>query len=279
MNDGTSVRKPLVCLTTVVLLVLSIGLRATAQEQAPAAVDMQTQPSAPAPKPQPADGPWHLSFTPYLWLAGAHGTVGALGRDVSFHASPGDLLKHLDIGLMGGADYRYNRYLLNGDLLWIRLSDSRALPITGGAVSADARVGELVWTSKMGYRVIDHEKLKADALVGARFWHLGQKVSFNPSLLGIDFQRSQNWVDFVLGGRVQLPLGEKTVIDLSGDVGGWGAQAKLDYQFATLLSHRISSRWALVAGYRYLFVDYRRNAAALNLVTSGVLIGATYRYK
>ena len=240
---------------------------------------MQTQTPAPAAKPQPADGPWHLTFTPYLWLAGAHGTVGALGRDVSFHASPGDLLKHFNFGLMGAAEYRYNRYLLNGDLLWIRISDSKALPITGGAVSADVRVGELVWTSKMGYRVIDHEKLKGDFLVGARFWHLGQTLSLNPSLLGINLQGSQNWVDFVLGGRVQLPLGEKTVIDLAGDVGGWGAQAKLDYQFATLVSRKISSRWALVAGYRYLFVDYQRNAGVYNAVTSGVLIGATYRYK
>ena len=122
-------------------------------------------------------------------------------------------------------------------------------------------------------------QIKADALVGARFWHFGQKLSFNPSLLGIDFNRSQNWVDFVLGGRVQLPAGKKTVVDLLGDVGGWGAQAKLDYQFAALLSYKISSRWALVGGYRYLFIDYRRNSAVLNLVTSGVLLGATYRFK
>jgi hypothetical protein len=261
---------------------------ASTQEQPPSA-DMQAQtpsstssppPVPAAPAPATEDGGGHLTFTPYLWFAGAHGTVGALGRNVSIHASPGDLLSHFDIGLMGAADARYNRYLLTGDLMWIRLSDSKALPFTGlGAVSADFRAGELVWTSKMGYRVINSEKFKADFLVGARFWHFSEKLSFNPSLLGINVNPSQNWVDFVLGGRVQLPMGKKTVIDLAGDVGGWGAQAKLDYQFAALLSHAISSRWALVAGYRYLFIDYRRNSVVVNTVTSGVLFGATYKFK
>jgi hypothetical protein len=206
--------------------------------------------------------------------------VGALGRDVSVHASPGDLLSHFDIGLMGAAEYRYNRYVLTGDLLWIRLSDSKALPFTGlGAVSADFRAGELVWTSKMGYRVINSEKFKTDFLVGARFWHFSQKLSFNPSLLGIDVNPSQNWVDFVLGGRVQLPMGKKSVIDLAGDVGGWGAQAKLDYQIAALLGYKLCDKWTAWLGYRYLFIDYRRNNGVVNMVTSGALLGLTYTFK
>lgn len=224
---------------------------------------------------------WHFDLSPYLWFAGAHGTVGALGRDASIHASPGDLLSHFDIGLMGAAEARYKRILLNGDLLWIRISDSKAVPFPGfSAVSADVRLGQLVWTSKLGYRVIDHKKVKADANLGARFWHLGQKFNLNPSALGLSFTSSQNWADIVLGGRVQLPVGNKVTVDLLGDVGGWNATANLDYQFATILSYKLSSRWTLGGGYRYLFVDYHGDQSSLvNMVTSGALIGATYRLK
>jgi hypothetical protein len=89
---------------------------------------------------------------------------------------------------------------LTGDLLWIRLSDSHALPFPGlGAVSANATVGEFVWTSKLGYRLIDGKKLKADANVGVRYWHLGQKLNFNPSILGINFNGSQSWADILIG--------------------------------------------------------------------------------
>jgi hypothetical protein len=235
------------------------------------------QTSAPANE----DAGWHLDLSPYLWFAGAHGTVGALGRDASIHASPGDLLSHFNIGLMGSAEVRHKRLLLNGDLLWIRISDSHALPAARlSAVSADVRVGQLVWTSKLGYRVINREKIKADANVGARFWHLGLKLNFNPSLLGLNFNTSQNWADIVIGGRVQLPVGKKANIDLLGDVGGWNATAKLDYQFAALLGYKVGSKWTLGAGYRYLFIDYRPGSASVvNVVTSGALIGATYHFR
>jgi len=33
--------------------------------------------------PQPSDQGWHVSISPYLWLPGLHGTIGALGHDAS----------------------------------------------------------------------------------------------------------------------------------------------------------------------------------------------------
>ena len=57
-----------------------------------------------------------------VYAAGAHGNVGALGRSASMHASPGDLLSHADIGLMGAAELRRKRFVLTGDMLWMRLA-------------------------------------------------------------------------------------------------------------------------------------------------------------
>jgi hypothetical protein len=255
---------------------------AIAEEQDSTADPQTTSSSRTKPANPNTDAGSHFSLSPYLWFAGAHGTVGALGRDASLHASPGDLLSHFNFGLMGAAEFRRNRFLLNGDLLWIRLSDSRALPLPPviGAVSTDVRVGQLVWTSKVGYRVIDRKKLKADANLGVRFWHLGQKLNFYPSPLGRSVNTSQNWADIVIGGHVQLPVGEKAVVHLLGDVGGWNATAKLDYQFATLLGYKLRPKWTLEAGYRYLFVNYHGgNAFLYSVVTSGALIGATYQIK
>lgn len=276
--------KTWVVLAGVMLTVLPVK----AQEQQPAVdTQMKTQsqnalpadPSSSASSATSANG-WQLDITPYLWFPGTHGTVGAFGRNASVHASAWDLLQHFNFGLMGAADASYNRFVLSGDLLWIRLSDGRALPFTGlGAVSADVRVGELVWTSKIGYRVINSDKFKADATVGARYWHLGQKLSFNPSFLGLNINPSQNWADIVVGGRVELPLGPKASVIALGDVGGWNATAKLDYQFAGLLNFKMSPKWALNAGYRYLFVDYRSRSGIYNMVTPGAILGLTYTFK
>ena len=46
-------------------------------------------------------GDWQVSVSPYLWLPGVHGTVGAFDRDAGVSASPIDLLSHFRFGLMG----------------------------------------------------------------------------------------------------------------------------------------------------------------------------------
>jgi hypothetical protein len=265
-------------------LFLLPGSLANAQE--PPALNLQTQTPqadpAPTPTPENDEAGWYFSITPYLWFAGAHGVVGALGHDASVHVSAGDLLSHLNVGLMGQAEARHGRLVLNGDLLWLRLADDKAVPAPLlGASTAELRVGQFMWTSKGGYRVVDGEHFKADAMVGVRYWHLGQKLFFNPSLLGLDFHGSQNWADILVGGRVQLPVasGEKAVVNLIGDVGGWGASAKLDYQFAAVLGYKLCPKWTLQAGYRYLFVDYRHNNGVYNIVTSGPVVGVTYTFK
>lgn len=223
---------------------------------------------------------WHFELSPYLWFAGTHGTVGALGHDASVHASAWDLLQHFNFGLMGAAEARHDRFLLTGDMLWIRLSDSSALPFPGlAATSVDVRVGQFLWTSKLGYRLIDREKFKADANIGARYWHLGQKLNLNPSILGLNVSATQSWADIVLGGRVELPFGPKVSLTALGDVGGWNATAKLDYQFAGLLNFRVRPKWTMSAGYRYLFIDYRSRSAIYNMVTDGAVLGLTYRFK
>lgn len=259
-------------LAITILVCLAVGV--SAQTESPSAASGTTSSTNDT-------AAWHLDLSPYLWFAGAHGAVGAVGHDLGFHASPSDLLSHLDIGLMGSAEARYDRLLLNGDLLWIRLSDSHALPFPNlSAISADARVGEFVWTSKIGYRAIDHKKIKVDGNAGVRFWHLGQNLTFNPSRLGLNFTGSQSWADILIGGRVQLPMGEKAVIELLGDVGGLNAMAKQDYQFAALLGYKVSPKWTVGAGYRYLFVDYRPGPlTTFNMITAGALVGVTYHFK
>ena len=271
------------CFRRVLIAVGFFGVSAClpllAQDPAtPQTASSSTQTSSSKPS---VDTSSHFELSPYLWFAGAHGTVGAAGREFGVHASPGDLLSHFNFGLMGAAEFRKKRYVLNGDLLWIRLSDSAALPFpASGATSADVRVGQLVWTSKFGYRLVDLKKIKADANVGVRFWHLGQKLTLNPSTFGFSLNTSQNWADIIIGGRVQLPVGEKIRVDLLGDVGGWNATAKLDYQFAAILGYQIKPKWMLGAGYRYLFVNYHpTNLSVYDMVTSGAVIGVTYRIK
>jgi len=61
-----------------------------------------------------------------------------------------------------------------------------------------------------------------------------------------------------------------------GDAGR--ASARLDYQVAGLLGYKISRKCVLLAGYRYLSVDYRPNGKKdfiYDVTMPGLVIGAT----
>ena len=238
--------------------------------------------SAATPGSPPVGEPtsdWHFAVSPYLWFPGVHGTVGARGHEASIHASAGDLLSHFRFGLMGLVDTRYKRIVMPVDAMWIRLGANNALPLTDGAVTAKVTGSEFLLTPKIGYRLVDSEIVKIDALTGFRYWHIGESLRLSTSDTSLKFSGSQNWVDPLVGGRILANLSPKVSVSIGGDVGGWNTGSLLDYQFGGVLGYRIKPAVVLQAGYRYLSVDYRNGGTTLNVVTSGVLFGATFTLK
>lgn len=143
--------------------------------------------------------------------------------------------------------------------------------------SVDAKVKQFLLTPEVGYRVVDNDKFKIDAIVGFRYWHLGESLEFTPSLVG-GVSASQNWVDALGGARIHLPLSQKAMITVGGDAGGGGANS--DYQVAGLLGYKISKKCVLQAGWRYLDVNYRSSSSFVyNTATSGLLLGLTISLK
>jgi hypothetical protein len=256
---------------------VAVNQPATAEAADPAAT------AAPQVGLPPEDSGWHFAVSPYLWFPGVHGNIGAFGREVSVHATPGDLLSNFRFGLMGAVEARYKRIVLPLDLMWIRLEDDKALPFPNlMATTAKLKGSELLLTPKIGYRLLDEERIKIDALTGFRYWHFSENLKFVPSNLNLNFSRSQNLVDPLVGGRVQLGLTPKIVANILGDVGGWGTGSQLEYQVAGLLGYKIKPKWTLQAGYRYLSIDYRnsnRGGTVVYLITSGVIFGATIELK
>ena len=252
---------------------------ATTRSADPTIGGQVTNPPA-TPKGPTDDNNWHLAVSPYLWFAGAHGTVGALGRTASVHASATDVLSKFNIGLMGAVEARKRRLVLPVDFMWIKLSDDKALPGSNdpGITSIKVKVTQTILTPKAGYRFVDQEKLKADALVGIRYWHLGQNLTFQPSGLLSNYSQSANWVDVVAGAKFAMALSPKAVITVLGDAGGGGAS--VDYQVAGLLGYKIKPTVILQAGWRYLDVNYRPSSSFVyDAAQSGLLLGVTFNLK
>jgi hypothetical protein len=227
--------------------------------------------------PRPSHG-WHVGISPYLWFAGVHGTVGALGHEASVDASFRDIFFNFNIGLMFALEPRYNRIVMPFDFMWMKLSDDKALPFEVGPTSVKAKINQVMFAQKIGYRVIDSEKLKLDGLIGFRYWHMGTTLTLQPQIAN-GFYESANWADVVAGARFQAMLSKKAVFTVLGDAGGGGANS--DYQVVGLLGWKCKKA-TLQGGWRYLSVNYRPGGSAsfiYDMATSGLIFGATIPLK
>ncbi len=244
----------------------------------------QTQTTASSTPAQPNstgdDDKWHMVISPYLWFPGISGTVGAFGHDVSVHASPGDILSNFEMGLAAAGEIRRNRLVIPLDFLWIRLEADKATPFDPGVSYAKLHLGEVMLTPGIGYRIVDHEKIKVDANIGARYWHLGQEVTFYPTGVLNGFSPSVNWVDAIAGAKIQAALSPKVLLTIAGDAGGGGAN--LDYQAVGLLGYRVAKKVTLQVGWRYMDVNYRTNPPQLFIYDahmSGAIAGVNFELK
>jgi hypothetical protein len=236
----------------------------------------EAAPPAPAPAPAPrnvaapaADDGWHFGFTPYLWFPGMHGTTGTELHPVNIRASAGDVLSHFNIGIMGAYEVRKKRFVYLGDLLWIKLGDDKSLTNLDPNVTVDAKLYNLLFSQAAGVRVVDKPKLKIDGVGGFRLWYLSTDLNFSNNVASLNVNKGQTWVDPIVGSRILLPLSEKALFTVYGDVGGWGAGSQLEYQVMGALGYRIKPKIMLQAGWRYLFVDY----------TSSTATNGTFQYK
>jgi hypothetical protein len=252
MNFGIVARK---LLPSVLTFTLSLAAAALAQGPAAEATSQSSGTESSSKPAASARDSWHVGLSPYLWFAGVHGTVGALGHETGVNASFGDIFSYFNIGLMGEVEARKKRFLLATDIMWMRLSDEKALPINEvGIQSVDAKMKQFLLTPIVGYRVVDKKIIKVDATVGLRYWHLGESLEFKPSLMG-GVSRSQNWADVLGGARIHIPLSQKAMVTIVGDAGGGGANS--DYQVAGLLGYTIRKKCILQVGWRYLDANYR----------------------
>jgi hypothetical protein len=241
----------------------------------------QTAGAIAAPATNPAnDDKLHLAISPYLWFAGVHGTIGARDRSASFHASAGDVISKLNIGLMGAVEARKRRFVVPIDFMWIKLSDDTAIPEEAypGVSTIKAKMTETIFTPKVGYRVVDSPKLQTDILVGLRYWHLGENLSFQPSGLLDDDSQAANFVDVVAGAKISMALSPKASITILGDAGG--GQANVDYQVAAYLGYRVKPTVMLGLGWRYMDVNYRpASSFVYDAAQQGLLLGVTFNLK
>ncbi len=258
---------------------LFLSAQASAQTEASTA----TKTTSPQPKEEAPDPGWHFAITPYIWFSGINGTTGVLGHDASVHADFSDIFSYLNMGALVSAEARHGRIVIPVDFVWMKLSHDKVpaiQPVEEGSTIFKAEMTEILFTPKIGYRVVDKKRVKVDALIGLRYWHLSTDLTVQPPIENGSFSDSASWVDGLGGAKIELGLTRKLSLTVGGDAGGGSARS--DYQYAGIIGYQLTRRWVLLGGYRYLSVNYRPNGYnqfVYDVNMPGLVVGATFNIK
>jgi hypothetical protein len=162
--------------------------------------------------------------------------------------------------------------------VWIKLGEERETP---GQLYSSVKLGVnmVIWDPEVGYRVYESKGGSFDVLGGVRLMSVETNVNFREGALpAFDVSERKTWATPVVGARGILNLSPKFFLATKFDVGG-GIGADFTGQFYGGGGHRITPKFALISGYRYMKTDYDSNAGFLfDTEMNGILIGAKFTF-
>ena len=195
---------------------------------------------------------------------------------INVDASFSDIMENFDIGFMGVAELRYDRY---------RAADRRDLPEAVGrranavrllADSVDVTSETFTMLAAGSYRMIESDQGHLDVLAGGRLWYVNtesrprQPDPIRPPT----FEDSDTWVDPIIGVQGRANLTPQVFLTGWAMIGGFGAASDLTWDLMGGAGYAFNDRWSIVGGYRALSVDYEDDGFLFDVVEHGPYLGA-----
>jgi len=221
---------------------------------------------------------WQWSITPYMWATDISEDLildGAVvgGGDTEFN----DLVDLVDTSLQLHFEGTGDRWVLFADINYVELSDSK----TGeaGLGRFDVDIEEAVFEAGAVYRPGGRSG-RLDLLFGARVLAIDEDYTLQiGDLPPVGTSIDETYVDALVGARYHIPLSDRWIISLRGDVsaGGtdymWTAQGMLGWRFGAKRNSGI------FVGYRYRDMEYSKaDVVEVKKTLSGVGLAVRFGF-
>jgi hypothetical protein len=200
---------------------------------------------------------WHFQLMPYALVAKLHGTIGVRDLpDVEVEASAKDVIKNLKFGALIYAEAANDNWAITSDLIYLKVGkDTRTgVFIKDGSLESK----QLAWEVGVLRKVFSCVELG----VGARYNNLEAGIDLTTASLNGPVTRSReksvNWVDPIVITRIKGNVGDNLILQLRGDIGGFGIGSDLAWQVQAYADYKFSELFQLGLGYRYISVDYEK---------------------
>lgn len=235
------------------------------------------------------DSSWVVQITPYVWGAALDGRISPFARApaIDVDKSFSDILDDLNLGAFVNVWARRDRLVFLLDLMYVDTTDAEAygplpplsVPVPPGTVvNGEVDTRQVTATIAAGYRVLDTPDFTVDALAGARYWDISNRVTVSALGMSRSYKEGFDWVDPLVGVRAFWRLPHDFSVMAQADIGGFDAASKLTWSATLTVNYVVNDQFSLSAGYRALDVDYERDGHLFDTRLSGPVLGLTYRF-
>ncbi len=212
---------------------------------------------------------WNIQFSPYMWAPELKGDATLRGRTGPVDIGFSDLFDNLDIAFMGRLEAWKGDWglFLDGTYMDIGADFSTRQSL----VSADIDVKMIMLEFGLGYHLWETpvgkdktQKLSFDLLGGGRYMNLKGEIDIKTNgpladiISGRTFDKREEWVDPIIGGRLRWDIDEKLAAAVRFDFGGFGIGNGSDQTWNLLagIDYKLKENMRLKAGYRIFDLDY-----------------------
>ena len=227
---------------------------------------------------------WRFQFNTWVWALGMEGDVGARGRTVDVSASFLDIVDASDslFAFSGRMEFGKGRWGGYVDGLYTKIGvDDVSGPLGLGStdITVEMTVTDFgamyragVWAAT-GEAADNSHEITLDLYGGGRYSTLDLEV--DPSLADAR-NRSQDWLDPIIGAKLVLPISEGWHIATNADIGGFGVGSDFTWSTTTVAGYEFTvfDRPAMAYfGYRALGTDYSDGDGAAQFTWDVILHG------
>jgi opacity protein-like surface antigen len=227
---------------------------------------------------QNASNDWIFGADLYVWGAGVGGETSR-GNEIDISFS--DIVNNLDLGFMGTGHVYHDRWHASLDLLYISLSANNGKEITlpqGANLSGYANVDQNLWvvTPAVGYVAIKTPHFELEPFAGARYTQLDTTLDIRVNNFSRSFSNSDGILDGIVGARGNVLLNQQWYLPYYADIGA--GDSDITWQAMAGVGYRITEKFDLCVGYRYLEWQFDDNPLIKDLNFSGPIAGARLRF-
>ena len=218
---------------------------------------------------------WQFTIIPYLWLMGINGKTTIKGQTSNLNVSFGDIWDNLDFAAEVHIEAWKDRFGFFIDTTYAKIAmkdnvDLRFDNTLNAKFITKFFLGEFGGFYRLGtwplgggtgsYKSKANSSLSLDLIGGGRYWYLKNELDIKGPLgENPNVSDSQNWFDFMVGGRANLAL-NKFFIQLRSDIGGFGLGFSSDFAWniAGYIGYELPwYRITPIIGYRALYDKYK----------------------